>query len=134
MDGVPEGALAADLGEQAHGVLGEFDVLLLENLYGDIISDLVSGLVGGLGVTGSANIGVDAIVYEAVHGTAPDIAGKDIANPLASILSAAMMLRQSLGKPEMAARPRSTASISASVVPILQNGVRTPSMMKSVFM
>ena len=72
----------------------QFDVMVMENLYGDIISDLVSGLVGGLGVTGSANIGVDAIVYEAVHGTAPDIAGKGLANPTAVVMSSVLMLRQ----------------------------------------
>ena len=71
-----------------------FDVMVMENLYGDIISDLVSGLVGGLGVTGSANIGADAVVYEAVHGSAPDIAGKGLANPTAVLMSAIMMLRQ----------------------------------------
>jgi isocitrate dehydrogenase (NAD+) len=71
----------------------QFDVMVMENLYGDIISDLVSGLVGGLGVTGSANTGVEAIVYEAVHGTAPDIAGKGVANPTAIIMSAILMLR-----------------------------------------
>ena len=71
-----------------------FDVMVMENLYGDIISDLVSGLVGGLGVTGSANIGADAVVYEAVHGSAPDIAGKGLANPTAVLMSAIMMLKQ----------------------------------------
>lgn len=71
-----------------------FDVMVMENLYGDIISDLVSGLVGGLGVTGSANIGAEAVVYEAVHGSAPDIAGKGLANPTAVLMSAVMMLRQ----------------------------------------
>ncbi len=70
-----------------------FDVMVMENLYGDIISDLVSGLVGGLGLTGSANIGVDAVVFEAVHGSAPDIAGKGIANPTALLMSGIMMLR-----------------------------------------
>ena len=69
-----------------------FDVLLLENLYGDIVSDLAAGLVGGLGVVPGANIGDGVAVFEAVHGSAPDIAGKGIANPLAVILSAAMML------------------------------------------
>ncbi|MBC8142734.1 MAG: isocitrate dehydrogenase (NAD(+)) [Armatimonadetes bacterium] len=71
----------------------QFDVMVMENLYGDIISDLVSGLVGGLGVTGSANIGEDATVYEAVHGSAPDIAGKGYANPTAVLMSGIMMLR-----------------------------------------
>jgi isocitrate dehydrogenase (NAD+) len=80
-----------------------FDVMVMENLYGDIISDLVSGLVGGLGVTGSANVGADAIVYEAVHGSAPDIAGKGLANPTAVLMSGIMMLRQ-LGETDAAAR------------------------------
>jgi isocitrate dehydrogenase (NAD+) len=69
-----------------------YDVLLLENLYGDIVSDLAAGLVGGLGVVGSANLGVDHAVFEAVHGSAPDIAGKDLANPTALLVSAIMML------------------------------------------
>lgn len=69
-----------------------FDVLVLENLYGDIISDLCSGLVGGLGVVPGANIGDSHAVFEAVHGSAPDIAGKNCANPLALLLSALMML------------------------------------------
>ncbi|MFN4242669.1 MAG: isocitrate/isopropylmalate dehydrogenase family protein [Tepidisphaerales bacterium] len=68
------------------------DVLLMENLYGDLVSDLCAGLVGGLGVVPGSNIGDDAAVFEAVHGSAPDIAGKDIANPLACIMSAVMML------------------------------------------
>ena len=70
-----------------------FDVLVLPNLYGDIVSDLCAGLVGGLGVVGAANLGVDCAVFEAVHGSAPDIAGKGIANPTALLLSAVMMLR-----------------------------------------
>jgi len=69
-----------------------FDVLLLPNLYGDIVSDLCAGLVGGLGVVGAANLGTDIGVFEAVHGSAPDIAGKQIANPTALLLSAIMML------------------------------------------
>jgi isocitrate dehydrogenase (NAD+) len=68
------------------------DVLLMENLYGDLVSDLCAGLVGGLGVVPGSNIGEDAAVFEAVHGSAPDIAGKNIANPLALIMSAEMML------------------------------------------
>lgn len=83
----------------------QFDVLLLENLYGDIISDLAAGLVGGLGVTPGANIGADVAVFEAVHGTAPDIAGKNLANPTALILSAIMML-QHLNEREAADRIR----------------------------
>jgi isocitrate dehydrogenase (NAD+) len=69
-----------------------FDVLLMENLYGDLISDLCAGLVGGLGVVGGANLGDNMAVFEAVHGSAPDIAGKGVANPLALIVSATMML------------------------------------------
>jgi isocitrate dehydrogenase (NAD+) len=71
---------------------GRFDVLLTENLYGDIVSDLTAGLVGGLGVVPGANLGVDCAVFEAVHGSAPDIAGRNLANPTAMILTAAMML------------------------------------------
>jgi isocitrate dehydrogenase (NAD+) len=71
---------------------GQFDVLLLENLYGDVVSDLCAGLVGGLGVVPGANIGDGHAVFEAVHGSAPDIAGKNIANPLALLMSAVMML------------------------------------------
>ena len=72
---------------------GQFDVLVLPNLYGDIVSDLCAGLVGGLGVVGSANLGSEIGVFEAVHGSAPDIAGQDIANPTALLLSAILMLR-----------------------------------------
>ena len=71
----------------------QFDILLLDNLYGDIVSDLASGLVGGLGVTPGANLGETCAVFESVHGSAPDIAGKGIANPTALLLSAVMMLR-----------------------------------------
>jgi isocitrate dehydrogenase (NAD+) len=71
----------------------QFDVLLLPNLYGDIVSDLCAGLVGGLGVVGAANLGADIGVFEAVHGSAPDIAGKGLANPTALLLSAVLMLR-----------------------------------------
>jgi isocitrate dehydrogenase (NAD+) len=70
----------------------KFDVILAENLYGDIMSDLCAGLVGGLGVTPGANIGEKGAVFEAVHGSAPDIAGKGVANPLALIMSGVMML------------------------------------------
>jgi isocitrate dehydrogenase (NAD+) len=83
----------------------EWDVLLLENLYGDIVSDLCAGLVGGLGVVPGANIGYDVALFEAVHGSAPDIAGKDVANPLALIRSGIMMLYH-LHKDEAAERLR----------------------------
>ncbi|HEY6360939.1 MAG TPA: isocitrate dehydrogenase (NAD(+)) [Vicinamibacterales bacterium] len=71
----------------------QFDVLLLPNLYGDIVSDLCAGLVGGLGVVPAANLGTEIGVFEAVHGSAPDIAGKSLANPMALLLSAVLMLR-----------------------------------------
>ena len=70
----------------------QFNILLLENLYGDVVSDLCAGFVGGLGVVPGANIGDDCAVFEAVHGSAPDIAGKNVANPLALIMSSVMMM------------------------------------------
>ena len=79
----------------------QFDMLLLTNLYGDIMSDLAAGLVGGLGLVPSGNIGEDVAVFEAVHGTAPDIAGKGIANPTALLMSAIMMLDH-IGEPAAA--------------------------------
>lgn len=81
----------------------QFDVLLLENLYGDIVSDLTAGLVGGLGVVAGANIGENGAVFEAVHGSAPDIAGQNKANPLALLQSAVLMLRY-IGEPAAAQR------------------------------
>ena len=71
----------------------QFDVLVLPNLYGDIVSDLCAGLIGGLGVAQGANIGLDYAVFEPVHGSAPDIKGQDKANPTALLLSAVEMLR-----------------------------------------
>merc|ERR1712066_361675 len=71
---------------------GLYDVLVMPNLYGDILSDLCAGLIGGLGLTPSGNIGLDGAIFEAVHGTAPDIAGQDKANPTALLLSSVMML------------------------------------------
>ena len=81
----------------------QFDVLLLPNLYGDIVSDLCAGLVGGLGVVGAANLGQQTAVFEAVHGSAPDLAGKNVANPTALLLSAVLML-QHLDEGEAASR------------------------------
>jgi len=81
----------------------QFDVLVLPNLYGDIVSDLCAGLVGGLGVVPGANLGTDVAVFEAVHGSAPDIAGQNVANPTALLLSAVMMLRH-LGESDAASR------------------------------
>lgn len=83
-----------------------FDILLMPNLYGDIMSDLAAGLVGGLGIVPGANMGDEHAVFEAVHGSAPDIAGKGIANPTALILSAVMMLRH-LGEMEASTRLQS---------------------------
>jgi isocitrate dehydrogenase (NAD+) len=81
----------------------QFDVLVLPNLYGDIVSDLCAGLVGGLGVVGAANLGIEIGVFEAVHGSAPDIAGQNIANPTALLLSAVLMLRH-IGEASAASR------------------------------
>jgi isocitrate dehydrogenase (NAD+) len=83
----------------------QFDVLVLENLYGDIVSDLAAGLVGGLGVVPGANHGDGVAVFEAVHGSAPDIAGRNLANPLALMRSAILMLRH-LGQDHAAERIR----------------------------
>ena len=83
----------------------KFDVLLLPNLYGDIVSDLCAGLVGGLGVVPGANLGVDAAVFEAVHGSAPDIADKNLANPTALLLSGLMLLDH-IGESDRARRIR----------------------------
>jgi isocitrate dehydrogenase (NAD+) len=97
-----------------------FDVLLLENLYGDIVSDLCAGLVGGLGLVPGANYGERGAIFEAVHGTAPDIAGRNIANPIAAILSGAMLVEY-LGHPKVAER------IRRAVRRTLRSGVaRTP--------
>ncbi|GMW02351.1 MAG: isocitrate dehydrogenase [Candidatus Hydrogenedentota bacterium] len=93
-----------------------FDVVLMENLYGDIVSDLCAGLVGGLGVVPGANIGEKAAVFEAVHGSAPDIAGKDLANPLALIMSGVMMLNH-IGETAAATRIREAYDT------VLQSGV-----------
>ncbi len=83
----------------------QFDVIVFPNLYGDIASDLCAGLVGGLGIAPGANIGPEYAIFEAVHGSAPDIAGKDICNPTAEILSAAMMLDH-LGELDLAQKIR----------------------------
>ena len=87
----------------------QFDVVVLPNLYGDIASDLCAGLVGGLGIAPGANIGDEYAVFEAVHGSAPDIAGKNLCNPTAEILSAAMMLDH-LGEFDVARRVREAVS------------------------
>jgi isocitrate/isopropylmalate dehydrogenase len=99
---------------------GQFDVLLMENLYGDILSDLGAGLIGGLGLAPSANYGEHAAVFEAVHGSAPDIAGQGRANPTALILSAAELLLH-LGQSEAA------QAIRIAIYRVLKEGrVLTP--------
>jgi isocitrate dehydrogenase (NAD+) len=96
-----------------------FDVLLLENLYGDIVSDLAAGLVGGLGLVPGANLGASAAIFEAVHGTAPDIAGQDKANPTAMLMSAILMLRH-LGADAHA------DAIEKALLRAFRDGVKTP--------
>jgi isocitrate dehydrogenase (NAD+) len=83
----------------------QYDMLLMENLYGDILSDLCAGLVGGLGLVPGANFGHECAIFEAVHGSAPDIAGKNIANPTAVLRSALLMLRH-LGEHDAALKIR----------------------------
>jgi isocitrate dehydrogenase (NAD+) len=95
-----------------------YDVLVLPNLYGDIVSDLAAGLVGGLGVAPGANIGTEAAVFEPVHGSAPKYAGLDKANPTAMILSGALMLRH-IGYPDEATR------LESAVREIIAEGVAT---------
>jgi isocitrate dehydrogenase (NAD+) len=97
----------------------QFDVLLMPNLYGDIVSDLCAGLVGGLGVVPAANLGTDVGVFEAVHGTAPDIAGRNLANPMALLLSALLML-QHIGETPMADR-----IMKALAIVLAEDEVRT---------
>lgn len=97
-----------------------YDMMVLPNLYGDIVSDLCAGLVGGLGLAPGANIGADIAVFEPVHGSAPDIAGQDLANPIAAILSGALMLRH-LGERDAAMR------VEAAVAAVVAEGrVVTP--------
>ena len=96
----------------------QFDMLLMPNLYGDIVSDLCAGLVGGLGVVPAANLGTEIAVFEAVHGSAPDIAGKGIANPTALLLSGVLMLRH-IGEGAMADR------ITKALGETLASGTRT---------
>lgn len=83
----------------------QFDIMVMQNLYGDVLSDLCSGLIGGLGLVPSSNIGTDCAMFEAVHGSAPDIAGKNLVNPTAFLLSACMMLEY-LGEQECAEKIR----------------------------
>lgn len=98
----------------------QFDVMVMPNLYGDIVSDLTSGLIGGLGLLPSANLGKEHAMFEAVHGSAPDIAGKNIANPTAFLWSACMMLEH-IGENDCAARIRRAVDEV-----LLEGSVRTP--------
>ncbi|MBE7212608.1 MAG: NAD-dependent isocitrate dehydrogenase, partial [Gluconacetobacter diazotrophicus] len=97
---------------------GRFDVIVTTNLFGDILSDLIAGLVGGLGMAPGANIGESAAIFEAVHGSAPDIAGKGVANPIALLLSTELMLRH-VGRQDLGERLR------GAIDTVLGNGVRT---------
>ncbi len=87
----------------------QFDVIVTTNLFGDILSDLMAGLVGGLGLAPGANVGADAAIFEAVHGSAPDIAGKGVANPVSILLAAALMLEH-VGRLDLARKLRSAIS------------------------
>ncbi|MNL45725.1 Homoisocitrate dehydrogenase [compost metagenome] len=97
----------------------QFDVIVTENLYGDILSDLCAGLVGGLGVVPGANIGENIAVFEAVHGSAPDIAGQNKANPTALLQSAVMML-QHIGE-----NAKADAIMKALIASLADNNART---------
>lgn len=104
---------------------GQFDILLLENLYGDVVSDLCAGLVGGLGVVPGANYGDDAACFEAVHGSAPDIAGKGVANPLAFVMSSVMMLNYLADERRDPACAVAAAAIKAGYDTCLREGLMT---------
>ena len=113
----------------------QFDIIVTTNLFGDIISDLCAGLVGGLGLAPGANIGTDVAIFEAVHGSAPDIAGKGVANPCALLLGAAQMLDH-LGKPDQANRLRdaivATLEAKDSLTPDLGGEGDTMSFAKAI--
>jgi isocitrate dehydrogenase (NAD+) len=102
-----------------------FDVLLMENLYGDLVSDLCAGLVGGLGVAPGANIGDDGAVFEAVHGSAPDIAGKGIANPMSLLMSGVMMLNHIAEKRNDGACKAAATRVKSAYDKALAEGQKT---------
>lgn len=102
-----------------------FDILLMENLYGDVVSDLCAGLVGGLGVVPGANFGDDSAVFEAVHGSAPDIAGRGLANPLALLMSAEMMLNYVADHHADKAAETSAKKIRIAYEKALREGAKT---------
>jgi 3-isopropylmalate dehydrogenase len=103
----------------------EFDVILTENMFGDILSDEAGGIIGSLGLLGSASVGGPVALYEPVHGSAPDITGKGIANPLGAIISIAMMLRHSFKLEEEA------KSVEAAVALVVATGHRTRDLAKA---
>ena len=103
----------------------QFDILLLENLYGDVVSDLCAGLVGGLGVVPGANYGDDAACFEAVHGSAPDIAGQGVANPLAFIMSSVMMLNYLADERQDKACAEAALAIKNAYNKCLKDGCKT---------
>src|SRR6267378_8598130 len=100
--------------------LGNFDVIVTTNLFGDILSDQLAGLVGGLGMAPGANIGPDAAIFEAVHGSAPDIAGRGVANPLALMLAVGLMLDH-IDQSVLSTRLRTAIDLV-----LRKDGVRTP--------
>ncbi|CCO07857.1 3-isopropylmalate dehydrogenase [Desulforamulus hydrothermalis] len=102
----------------------QFDVLITENMFGDILTDLASQLTGSIGMLPSASLGGEVALYEPIHGSAPDIAGQNLANPIATILSAAMMLRISFGLEDEA------AAVERAVNKVLQQGYRTGDIMQ----
>jgi 3-isopropylmalate dehydrogenase len=103
-----------------------FDVMVMENMYGDILSDLGAGLIGGMGMAPSGDIGDSNAVFQPSHGTAPDIAGKGIANPIAMILSGAMMYRWIAGKKQLPALNDAATRIEEAVARFLETGDRMP--------
>src|SRR6185295_10960128 len=103
---------------------GQFDVIVCENLFGDILSDEAGATTGSIGLLPSASLGEGAALYEPIHGSAPDIAGQDKANPLAAILSVAMLFEHTLKQRELA------HSIEQAVSKVLDAGLRTPDLMR----
>jgi isocitrate dehydrogenase (NAD+) len=113
----------------------QFDVLVMENMFGDILSDQMAGLVGGLGMAPGGNIGRDAAIFEPVHGSAPDIAGRGVANPTAMLLAGSMMMEH-LGQPEVSERVRTpdrdTLEARTTVTPDVGGSARTEQFAEAV--
>jgi len=103
----------------------QFDVIVTTNMFGDILSDEASMLTGSIGMLPSASVGGSTAMYEPIHGSAPDIVGKGLANPLATILSVAMMFKYSFGREEVSAK------IESAVESVLNQGVRTRDIMSN---